>query len=289
MVNRPDPLPTNFPGTTTAGFLGVLSAGVYPMSIRVTDSVGATFDKAITITVTDFQIPRSSSPPRPTVGIPYQFDLETIGVVGTAPGRCRSTTAPSPGRPERERVGSYRRDTDDGTPAGTNPTIILTDSGRPASFNQRFIGFTFRREPVRDHHERSTRRRHERRLLHPDDSGARLRRAVHVHCNERAAGWALVELGRSAVGYTDRFHQRAGHQRQVVGTNGTSLKTFSIRINIPGIQPLRIDTGPALHDTSAAERQSPSSLPAARSPTPGEIEDGTLPPGIVDRRTGGDD
>src|SRR5439155_11047711 len=51
-VQEGQPLPTFFPSSVTAGYIGVITtAGVYPTSIRVTDANGATFDAPITITV----------------------------------------------------------------------------------------------------------------------------------------------------------------------------------------------------------------------------------------------
>jgi large repetitive protein len=73
-------LPTNFAASVSGGFLGVLTApGSHATSIRVTDALGATFDRAFTINVTPMRIVSNTSLPRPTLGVPYSFDLTIYG------------------------------------------------------------------------------------------------------------------------------------------------------------------------------------------------------------------
>src|SRR6185503_16704012 len=64
-VQDGQPLPTFFSTTVTGGFIGVLTApGTYNTSIRVTDSVGHSFDRAISLTVSPLALLSSSSPPQ---------------------------------------------------------------------------------------------------------------------------------------------------------------------------------------------------------------------------------
>jgi hypothetical protein len=78
------PLPTGFPGTTTAGFLGVATvAGSWTTSLRVTDSVGGMLDKPITLNVADLNILNSVSTgtqlPKALAGTPYSYQFTPTG------------------------------------------------------------------------------------------------------------------------------------------------------------------------------------------------------------------
>jgi hypothetical protein len=77
------PLPTSFPGTTTAGLVGVLTQpGVWPTSIRVTDSAQNFFDRPITVTVSPITILSQPTLPKGKWGQSYQYQLEAYGGVG---------------------------------------------------------------------------------------------------------------------------------------------------------------------------------------------------------------
>ena len=81
-VQDGQPLPIGF--TATGGYLGVLTTpGVFNTSIRVTDSVGSRFDRAITFTVSPLQILSQSSVPKATVNTPYSFTMTPYGGSGT--------------------------------------------------------------------------------------------------------------------------------------------------------------------------------------------------------------
>ena len=78
------PLPTFFPSSVTAGLLGVITApGTYNTSIRVTDAVGNTADRAITITVTAHHILSQNPLPKATKNAPYSFTFTPFGGSGT--------------------------------------------------------------------------------------------------------------------------------------------------------------------------------------------------------------
>jgi uncharacterized repeat protein (TIGR03803 family) len=71
-VQDGQPLPTNFPTSVTGGLVGVITAaGTYPTSIRVTDSLGNTFDRAITVTVSPLHILSQFNLPRATRNVAY--------------------------------------------------------------------------------------------------------------------------------------------------------------------------------------------------------------------------
>src|SRR5262249_49605252 len=76
------PLPNGF--TATGGYLGLITnpsvpGDPYTTSIRVTDSVGATFDRTIYFTVSNLAILSQGSLPRGTVGTPYLFTFTGSG------------------------------------------------------------------------------------------------------------------------------------------------------------------------------------------------------------------
>jgi hypothetical protein len=78
-VQDGQPLPTFF-GSSTAGILAVFTTpGVYPTSIRVTDSNGATFDKPVTFTISPLTLLNTSPLPNATVGTPYSFTFVPSG------------------------------------------------------------------------------------------------------------------------------------------------------------------------------------------------------------------
>ncbi|MEQ1729732.1 MAG: putative Ig domain-containing protein, partial [Vicinamibacterales bacterium] len=81
------PLPTSFPAATTpatvGGLLGVpTQPGVWPTSIRVTDSGGNFFDRPITVTVPPIHITSQTTAPKAKWGQPYSLQLEAYGGVG---------------------------------------------------------------------------------------------------------------------------------------------------------------------------------------------------------------
>ncbi len=74
------PLPTYFLPGVTAGFIGVAETpGSYSTSIRVTDTLGQTFDRAITLHVAPVRILSQTVPPHAVVGIFYAFNQDAYG------------------------------------------------------------------------------------------------------------------------------------------------------------------------------------------------------------------
>ncbi len=128
-VQNGQPLPTNFPSTVTGGFIGVLATtnATYSTSLRVTDSLGRTFDKAITLNVLPLKILSQTVAPRGAVGVPYSFDETPFG------GTSYSWSATN--LPANLNIDSVTGRIF-GTPsaAGTfNPTIRLTDTATSTS------------------------------------------------------------------------------------------------------------------------------------------------------------
>ncbi len=84
-VQTGQPLPTFFQPGVTGGYLGVMTtSGVFSTTIRVTDSLEATFDRAVTFTVSPLHLlSQTNSLPKALVGTPYFFELTPFGGSGT--------------------------------------------------------------------------------------------------------------------------------------------------------------------------------------------------------------
>jgi hypothetical protein len=83
-VQDGQPLPTFFSlNNGTGGFIGVVTApGVYNTSVRVTDSLGVTFDRAVTLTILPVEILDINPLPNATLGTPYSYTLHPYGGSG---------------------------------------------------------------------------------------------------------------------------------------------------------------------------------------------------------------
>jgi hypothetical protein len=82
-VQDGQPLPTGFPASVTGGFLGVLAPGSYSTSLRVTDSTGATFDRAVNFIVAAVDDVSQGALPRAVLGTLYAFQFTPWGGSGT--------------------------------------------------------------------------------------------------------------------------------------------------------------------------------------------------------------
>jgi len=72
------PLPTFFPLSVAAGYVGVVTAsGSYNTSIRVTDANGSFVDRPITLLVQSWPLLSQFNLPKATVGVPYSFTLSS--------------------------------------------------------------------------------------------------------------------------------------------------------------------------------------------------------------------
>jgi putative Ig domain-containing protein/all-beta uncharacterized protein len=78
------PLPTFFTPGTTGGLIGVITTpGTYGTSIRVVDSMGNQFDRAVTITIPPLRNVSLFRPPKATLGQPYSFTFVPYGGSGS--------------------------------------------------------------------------------------------------------------------------------------------------------------------------------------------------------------
>ena len=134
-VQDGQPLPSFF--TSPGGFIGVLTdSGVFHTSIRVTDSTGAHFDRAITMTVSPLAIVSLGAWPRGAVGTAYSFSLVPFGGVGPYSYAVSTFSPLPPGLSLNTVTGQIS-----GTPTATGnffPTITLTDLATSNAVSQGF-------------------------------------------------------------------------------------------------------------------------------------------------------
>ena len=139
-VQDGQPLPTTFPGGTTAGYIGVIAAaGTYTTSIRVTDAASATYDRAITIHRVAAQHPVAEQPAQALAGTPYSFTMMPSGGTSTY---AWSASGPAAGPQHQFVTGSFpaRR-----RASGTFfPNVTVTDVGAAKSVA---IGYTLTVDP----------------------------------------------------------------------------------------------------------------------------------------------
>jgi hypothetical protein len=84
-VQSGQPLPNGYiTSNLTGAFLGVVTTpGVYPSSIRVTDSTGTVFDRPIIVTVTGLALLNQNPLPKAIQGSPYSYTFTPYGGSGT--------------------------------------------------------------------------------------------------------------------------------------------------------------------------------------------------------------
>jgi hypothetical protein len=135
-VQTGGPLPTYFASTTTGGFMGVVfTPGYYSTSIRVTDSLGQTWDAPLSFTISPLMIVSQSFPPRAVAGTAYTFHFQAVGGTTpyswttTGPAACSISTGSAPA------YDGVLTCSGSGLTAGTPPSFNVTvkDSSSPAN------------------------------------------------------------------------------------------------------------------------------------------------------------
>ncbi|MGA2260956.1 MAG: Ig domain-containing protein, partial [Acidobacteriota bacterium] len=125
-VQSGPPLPSSFPATTPAGLLGIATApGTYTTTLRVTDSLGQTFDKTVSFRTSPL-VSSIGNPPDTSVGESYSFQMLAGG--GTAPYGFALATSSKPLPPGLSLSSSG---VISGIPTSTGTysfTITITDS-----------------------------------------------------------------------------------------------------------------------------------------------------------------
>ena len=269
-VQNGPPGPLNVTGE--AFFMGVIPApGTYPTSIRVTDSVGTVFDKAVTYVAVPHYLVNVSPLPRALEGVAYSYQLIPGGGSG-------SYTFSATGLPTGITIN-----TTTGLLSGT-PTV----SG---AFTNVVLGL---RDTV------TGRTRNNTYTLNVDPfaittNGALPMATVGTPYSQSFASsgclsceWSATGIpfgltfsdGRGAFGYSDCDEQRSDLTVTATGSNGTAVKVFSL-IVMPSA-PTALSIATTAVEGSAGERF----LNALRAnggtpPYNWTLESGSLPPGIM--------
>ena len=227
------PLPTSFPGGTTAGYLGVVTTpGSYSGSIRVADSQNTTFDRTVTMNVHSLQVASQTNLPKALVGTPYSFTM--VGSGGSGNYSWFSSSLPSGLSISSSGVIS-------GTPtaAGTSsPSITLTDLtlGVTTTPGHTLVvnAYEITSGPV----------------LPPATVGTAYSQTLTAPGCGTGCSWSVIgsslpgglSLNSSSglVSGTPNGTATSSFTVQVSGSNGSVRKVMSIWINTSAIQPLAI-------------------------------------------------
>jgi hypothetical protein len=232
------PLPTFFSVSATGGYIGVITApGTYATSLRVTDALNNTFDRAITIIVSPLNILiGDGNLPNPSVGSPYSFTFPPSGGSGNY---SWSATQLPPGITINSATGTIS-----GTPtaAGTfSPQITLTDV---SNSNQLTVGFNMIVNPFAITTSGE---------LPAGTIGTSYSQALSAPNCGSECSWTLISgglpggLSLSSTGVisgTPTNTQTNFLTLQASGSNGTVQEVFSLQIFNNTPQPLFITNGP---------------------------------------------
>jgi hypothetical protein len=267
------PLPTSFPSTVTGGWLGVITApGVYTTTLRVTDSLGLTFDRPITWTVFNVVPLNQGAWPKATVGTSYSYSMIGYGGSGNysyssstlPPGLTISTAGVVSGIPTTGGTFNFSVSITDLTANLTgsysyslvvNPFAITTGGVLPSGR----IGTAYSQ------------------TLSAPNCGS--------GCTWTLVGGSLpgsVTLSTGGVlSGTPTGSFLGGLLVQASGSNGTTQKEFSLRIDFNTIQPVFITNGTPFGPTNLNNTFANAiSVTGGTPPYTVTLDSGALPPGI---------
>lgn len=271
-VQDGQPLPTGFPPTVTAGFLGVITtAGTYQTSIRVTDVLGTTFDRAITLKLTALQTVSSTVPPKGTVNQFYSFAPTPYG----GSGRYSWSATNLPAGLVIDSSGQIS-----GVPtlAGTSfPTVTLRDLDTSESI---LVRLTLTVDPFAITTNGALPRgtvgtAYGQTLMAPDcpDCAWTALTALPAGFSLSAAG---VLSGTPTVVFNRTFSIQAS------GSAGTAQKLFSLSVDASTPPPLSIANNGSLGFVTVAAFPAISLIGLGGTPPYSwSLESGTLPPGLT--------
>jgi large repetitive protein len=278
------PLPTFFSPSALAGYLGVItSPGSYGSSIRATDSLGNTFDRPFTFTVSSLAILSQTSLPKATVGTPYSFTLTASG--GT--GAYSWSIAPGSSLPQNFTLnavtGLISTPVSNPVSGGTfNTNIALTDLNTQERVTVNFtLGINAYAITTAA-------------LLPRGTVNASYNLGAGVTFSTSGCGgsctWSIVSgsvpsgLQLSSAGVlsgTPNGTTNASFTLQVSGSNGNVSKVFSLQVMASTPQPLSITTSSPLGDTTIGNSVSNGLF--AQGGTPAytwSLVSGSLPLGV---------
>ncbi|MCX6629154.1 MAG: Ig domain-containing protein, partial [Candidatus Solibacter sp.] len=266
-------LPTNFPTTTTGGFLGVVvTPGFYSTSLRVTDSAGTVFDRPVWYTFVNTAPLDQGSVPKGTVGTGYSYTFHPYGGSGNyswtatnlPPGLNLSTAGVVTGTPTA--AGSY------------SATVTVTDltNNTAIGFTYTFIVNAFAIDTGGVLPQGKFGVTYSQNLTAP---------GCGTGCTWTLAGGSLPSgITLSTAGLlsgTPTGYYNSGFLVQAAGTNGTVQKELSLLIDFNTVQPLFITTASPMGPNSLNSLIASSlTVQGGTPPYAWTLDSGTLPTGI---------
>ena len=275
-VQSGPPLPTFFSGSGMGGYIGVLPdsaiGNTYDTSIRVTDSLGAFFDRAVSLTVVGFDLNSQSSLPRPVAGTPYSFTLVPYPSAGSYSWSATNMPAGLSVHPSTGVISGT-------TSAGFfNPSVTLTDTVTGRSIT---TGITINVSPFAITTAG---------VLPQGTQNTPYNQALAVTGCTGTCTWSIgagslpggLSLSSSGVIQgTPNSSSSTTFTAQVNGSNGSTQKVDVVADRSSSPQPLQITTAASLFATVGTVTN--FSLNASGGTPPystWSLQSGTLPPGL---------
>ncbi len=241
-------LPTGFSLTAgTGGLLGVSTGpGSYPTSLRVTDNLGVTYDRAITIINSSLTILNPSNPPAAIANSAYSYSFQAFGGSGTY---TYSATGLPAGITISSAVGPNGAGTISGSPTGSGSfgiNITVTDTaGTAESFGFTLTVYPYAITTAQVLPQGTVNVAYSQTLSAP---------GCGAGCSWTIAGGSLPGgLSMSAAGVISGTPSGFANQNftvQVSGSNGTVQREFNLLVPFATPQPLFISQNPNLNYTT---------------------------------------
>ncbi|MBV8842327.1 MAG: putative Ig domain-containing protein, partial [Bryobacterales bacterium] len=282
VVNAPL-APANFAigndGLINSGYIGVMPlAGTFSTSIRVTDSVGSTFDRAINIVISPLNITFAPGNfPKIDPGVAYSYNIGQYGTGGVTPYTWAASNLP-PGITINSSTGVISGTTS--SPGTYFPQITITDS----TSTSLTLGYTV----IVNAFQITT-----AAVLPDGTQGTSYSQAVSAPscgggCTFTITGGSLpnglsLNSSTGAITGTPNSVQQNTFTIQAGGSAGTVQKVFSLQINSNTIQPLFITNGPIVCCLNGTGSGYTTGLFArgGTKPYTWSVFSGSLPPGIM--------
>ncbi len=268
------PLPQGF--NTAGAFIGVVTeAGTYNSSIRVTDSLENTFDRAITLTVSPVELLDQGTLPMAVAGTPYSFTLTPYGGSGNYVWAGSNL-------PAGLSINTSGQIT--GTPASGAGnfffTLELADAATPTSMLHFGFNITVNPFAITD-----------AGVLPQAMSGVVYSYTFNAPGCGTGCVWSIVNGGLpsgltlSGGGVLSGTATQSGFNQTVTiqasGSNGASQKVFSLTIPPTSIQGLSITTAITTSTVVGGTMAMPLSATGGAPPYVFSLASGNLPTGVT--------